>query len=201
MDYAAILQSGTGAIIGFTLAQAVNLAKLGIDWLRRPILRIDNSDNCCILSDFVEVGSGELCQREMYAFSVTNRGKRIATHVRFQLIKLEYRGKTSVKREDDPQQFHVMVDYAASLPIYDHAFNERVEETTLVPGATALIKIAEWRDDYDVIWPAIHPMPQYFEESCQSAESYRFTVVVFADGADVAKRSLIIRRNGTIEPN
>src|SRR3981081_2399602 len=93
MEYSDLLKSGLGAVIGFLLAQIVNLAAVGRDWFTRPRLRIDppDSKNWLILMHSAEVGNGELYKEQIYAFYVRNVGRRIATGVRFQLLKIEYR--------------------------------------------------------------------------------------------------------------
>lgn len=45
-----MVQAGMGAVIGFALAQLVNLVKLGWDLITRPRFRIEHTDNCQILS-------------------------------------------------------------------------------------------------------------------------------------------------------
>src|SRR5262245_53645776 len=89
MDLSDLTKSGLGAVIGFFLAQAVNLARIVVDWYLRPRLYIDADPNCLVLMHSVEQSSGEILREQVYAFRVCNRGRTIASGVKVQLVKIE----------------------------------------------------------------------------------------------------------------
>ncbi len=189
MDYSDLLKSALGAVIGFFLAQVVNLAKIAWDIYRRPRLVITHPDskNWRVLMHDAQVGLGETYAEEIYAFYVCNVGRRIATGVRFQLIKIEYRGVNWLEFADASEQ-------TCDLAVYTQASaNRGAESITLVPGAKTLVHLASWREDYDVVFPAVATLPDYFEEICTGATEFRFTVVVFDDHARFTTAIVTIR--------
>jgi hypothetical protein len=192
MEYSDFLKSGLGAVIGFALAQFVNLVKVARDWLMRPRLRIEpvsgGSNGWRILMHSAQVNRGEFLEEETYGFYVHNIGRTIATGVRFQLIKIEYRGS-------EWPEFAEASNQTSDLAVYNGSgANKRgAESATLVPGAKTLVHLGSWREDYDVVFPAIHSIPDYYEESCSSADEFRFTVVAYDDHAHFTTGVAIIR--------
>jgi hypothetical protein len=202
--YSDLLQSGIGAVIGFALAQAVNLAKLGRDWLVAPRLEIDGGDNDYVVldhSDYLEPGhSAELVKEKLYGFYVRNTGRRIATGVRFQLLKIEC-------REIGTDEFRTVAEHGFELVLYLPAHHRipahhrdfklrppSVAQTSLVPKATALVDLATWRANWpDIVKPSVSAMPEYYEPICSSSDAYRFTVVAFDDGGRYAQKVVTIK--------
>jgi hypothetical protein len=187
MEYGDLIKSGIGAFIGFFLAQLVNLARLIWEWWNRPRLAIyEIGDNNILLSHTVEAANHEYYKEKRYGFYVRNAGRRAATGIRFQIIKIEYRGK-------EWPEFAVSSEHAYELALYGgQHVRSRDTETVLVPGATAVIDLAGWREDYDVIFPSVTGLPDYYEEICSGADEYRFTVVAFDDKARYVQKVITV---------
>lgn len=174
-----ILRSGAGALLGFLLAQLVNVAALAYDRFTRARLRIDTS-TLQILSHSSEAGNGELYREELYGFAVRNTGRRVATGVEFQLLKIETR-----RRKDS--EFRTVADNTFELAVYNTASAKRgATKVTLVPGSAVLVHLATWREDYWAVMPAVNGIPDYYEETCSDAEEYRFTLAAFGDKGELA---------------
>lgn len=188
METSEIWSSAVGAVIGFALAEFVSGTKLAWGWLRRPRLAIVEDGQYCILSDAEEVASGQLLDREIYGFDVRNAGRRIATNVRFQLLKVEGRDKGS-------DEFHLLAEGAYDLSVFRESRRDFGSPTaTLVPGAQVTVELAKWREDhFDALMPAIREVPPYFEESCQGVREFRFTVAVFDDEREFKSAVLSVR--------
>lgn len=174
METGELIQSGVGAVVGFLLAQLVNVAALMWEWSRRPRLVIElPQGNARILSHSAEVRRGEYLREEIYGFSVRNEGLRVAIGVRFQLIKVEH-------RRSGQDEFREISDQAYELNLYNGAGSSSgAGSVMLVPGAAALVKLASWREDYEPIFPAVIGLPDYYEESTSGSDEFRFTVVAF----------------------
>jgi hypothetical protein len=188
MEYGDFIKSGIGAILGFLLAQFVNVARLIWDWWNRPKLVIEPvGQNCVLLGHGTEAGSGEIYDEEVYGFYVRNTGRRIATGVRVQLINIEY-------REHNWPKFADISEHAYDLALYKGAGRKSEDtEAVLVPEATVVIELARWREDYGTIFPAVSGLPDYYEEICALATEYRFTVVAFDDKAHFVRKILTVR--------
>ena len=156
----------------------------------RPRLVIGSpNDRCLILSHFDQVGNDEFYEEKIYGFYVRNIGRRIATGVRVQLIKTEYRGRSW-------PEFAEISEHAYDLTIYKGAGRKSHDiETVLVPKAAILIRLAGWREDQDVVFPAVSGLPDYFEEICHGATEFRFTVVAFDDKARFVQEVLTVNLN------
>jgi hypothetical protein len=141
-----LLQSGIGAFIGFLLGQSVNVAAFCWERYKRPRLVIEEPENGYrILSHSTQVDdSHELVKERMYGFIVRNVGRRIATGVRFQLLKAEYR--------EEGGEFNTVARHAFGLSIYTNTYDEThgPVEATLIPKAAVLVHLGSWREDYDV---------------------------------------------------
>lgn len=187
MEYSDFIKSGIGAILGFLLAQFVNLASVIWEWWNRPKLVIEPvGENCVLLAHGTEAGKGEIYDEEIYGLYVRNTGRKIATAVRVQLIKIEY-------RERDWPKFADISEHAYDLALYKGAGRKSEDtEAVLVPGATVVIELAGWREDYHTIFPAVSGLPDYYEEICSLATEYRFTVVAFDDKAHFVRKVLTV---------
>ena len=154
----------------------------------RPQLAIElPNDNCQILSHGAEVGHGEIYDEKIYGFYVRNVGRSIATGVKIQLIKIEYSGKSS-------PEYSEISEHAYTLSLYKGSdVNSADTEAVLVPGASVLVKLAGWREDYDVLFPAVSGLPDYYEETCGGATKYRFTIVAFDDQKRFVRKVLQVR--------
>lgn len=179
------IQGAIGAVVGFTLAQLVNVAKLLLDWCLKPRLKIEASEDCRALHHTAQTEHGYL-DEEIYAFSVSNKGFRIATGVRFQLIKIE-------KRESDAKKFETVSDEASDLaPYIGSDVTAEPNPAVLVPGAAISVRLGKWREDYPCVIPAVRNLPDYFEEMCDTADEFRFTVIAFDDKARHTKKVLTV---------
>ena len=187
MEAIDFFKSGVGAIIGFVLAQLVNVAKLIWDWWNRPVLLVKPAgDDCLLLSHTTEVSSGELCKEKIYGFFVRNLGRRVATGVRVQLLKAEHRPRGATA-------FETVSEHSYDLALHHGSIRKSTDtETVLIPGASVEIELAGWREDYDVVFPTVSGLPEYYEEICSGSVEYRFTVVAFDENANFAQRVLTI---------
>lgn len=183
-----LIKSGIGAVLGFTLAQIVNIAKVAHDWFTRPRLVIEpiNSEYR-ILSHSTQVNNGEWYEEEIYGFYVRNRGRRIATGVRFHLLKVEY------KKSSNPE-LALASDSSFELATYTQSDSLRgATQTILVPGAAALVNLAWWREDFDAALPSVREIPDYYHETCEGHDVFRFTVVAFDDSARFVTKALTVQ--------
>lgn len=187
MEYADLFKSGIGGLVGFLAAQLVNFAKLICDWWMKPRLVIEwPDDSWRILSHGTEAGHGEIYDENIYGFYVRNVGRRIATRVRFQLIKIEY-------AEQSWPEFAEISAHAYDLALYKGAGRKSKDtETVLVPGASVTVKLAGWREDYDAVFPAVSGLPDYYEEICARATKYKFTVVAFDEREQFVQKVLTV---------
>lgn len=193
MEYGDLIKSGIGAILGFVLAQFVNFARIIYEWWNQPKLMIEPvGKNCVLLAHGAEAGNGQIYDEEIFGFYIRNIGRRIATGVRVQLIKIEY-------RERDWPDFAGISEHAYDLALYKGAApRSEATETVLVPGASVVIELAGWREDQFAILPAVSGLPDYYEEICATATEYRFTVVAFDDRARFVQKVMTV--NHTRKP-
>lgn len=178
-----IVESGTGAIIGFFLAQIVNFAKIFRDWFNRPKLVIESRHTNWLL---------ESTERHtVYGFCVRNKGRTIATGVRIQLVKI-------VARHEGNKHYRLS-ENTYDLAPYHHGKRESVSAPlTLVPGSSVEIDLASRNDSdngayEDVIYPSVSQLPHLFEEIATGAIEYTYSVVVFDDRANSSQKTLSLR--------
>jgi hypothetical protein len=189
VEYGDLIKSGIGAVIGFFLAQLINLAKLIWEWWHKSKLAIEVLDRSLILSHTTQLSSGESAREENYAFNVRNVGGRIATSVRFQLLNIQFRQKG----ESD---FANLSDIALNLSTYTGAnFEHGSEEISLVPKSAATIALASWREDHDTVRPCAKEIFDYYDEMCQDAYEYKFEVVAFDASGDFVMKTITIIPN------
>ena len=95
MTYDDYVKGAVGSVIGFALAQAVNLAKVGREWWRRPKLHIEfyNTD-AQTLRHHVDAGH-DIVEEIVYGFTIRNSGRSMAEGVEVYLIeyKIERGGR------------------------------------------------------------------------------------------------------------
>lgn len=187
MDVDVILQTGLGAILGVVLAEVVNFTRLAWNWWNRPILLIEPpNDRCLLLAHGSEVSTGQFYDEQIYGFSVRNAGRRIATGVRFQLTRIEF-------RDIDSPDFVEFSGNAYDLALYKGAYRPSSDyETVLVPNAAVVVALAKWREDHDPVFPSVNGLPAYYEEICTYAEEYRLTVVAFDEKAHFSQSVLTL---------
>lgn len=170
------MESFLSAIVGFLLAQFLDVAKLTYNWWRRPKLVIEEvGDGSRLLSHSTQAGhAGELLDEVYYGFRVKNEGKRIALGVRCQMLKMEVRHTAD-------SEFRTVFDAATELYTYSGAGQRHGSaEATVLPGSSVIFELAYWREDTDVVVPSSENLPDYLLESGSGAVEYRFTVVAFA---------------------
>jgi hypothetical protein len=185
MDYSDFLKSGLGAVIGFLLAQLLNVANLVWDWWRKPKLEIESIDWCLFLSHATPLSSGELVEEKYFGFHVRNVGKRVATGVQFQIIKIE---------NEFEGGWAEMADTALELKTYHGADATTSDpKATIVPGAAIAVGLATWRQDHDTVRPLAHGIPDYYEETCENSKAYRYTVVAFEENGCYTQAVLSVR--------
>jgi hypothetical protein len=180
-----LIKPALGAVIGFVLAQLVNVGKLIWAQFTAPRLKIEYvRDDWEILSHTKQLALGEYAKEVQYGFRVRNVGRRIATGVRFQLLEME------VTDQENP--FYVAVAPAANLTVYVSATHVGPEHATIVPGASVLVSLATWteREDGEDFVPNIEHIPDYFEEATFAATKYRFRVVVFDESGRYASEAI-----------
>tara|TARA_Y100001947_G_C10292649_1_gene283581 strand:- start:702 stop:989 length:288 start_codon:yes stop_codon:yes gene_type:complete len=89
-----LAKSGFGAVLGFFLAQLVNLARVYRDERRKPKLAIEPDETpSLVLSHTKEISPWEPYREKVYGVVVRNTGRSIATGVHFQVIKIECRDR------------------------------------------------------------------------------------------------------------
>ena len=180
MDYTKLIQPAIGAIIGFSLAQLVNLAGIVWNWWKRPKL---------VIGEIVSIPSDDPTDAFSYTFSVKNTGRSIATSVKFQLIKIEF-------QHNEKCGFKCISEHVFTLPLYKSESTKEYTNAVLIPRANVDVHLA-WRPAYEemgmnIIFPAGRGLPDFYDTVCEGAEKYRFTVVAFDDKAHYAQKVLTI---------
>jgi len=185
VDYNDLWKPGLGAIIGFLLAQFVDVAVLIWGRWRRSKLTIELMASNVIMAHTVMFSPTEEGREEVYAFVVRNVGKKIATGVRFQILNIRLRNRGL-------SEFANLSDVALSLKTYSDDEKRGRETITLVPKAAANIALARWRQDLGVVRPCAPSVFEYYDEMCANAVEYRFEVTVFDDSGDFATKHVTI---------
>lgn len=182
-----LLSSILGAVIGFSLAQAVDLVKVARSWWLRPVLAIKPAgDGNQILRHAVPTGD-YLLDEAVYGFEVHNTGRQIALNVRFQILEIE---------ADSTQNAKFKIVFQGARDLFTYGTVEKSQgdlSTTIVPGGSTIVSLAAWREDHGVIFPDTKGIPDYYEEFCHGSEAYRFAVVAFADNAKFVKHTFTLR--------
>jgi hypothetical protein len=157
-----------GAVVGFVLAQSLNIGKIAWDEWRRPKLRIVRTKNDTLLWQNSN-GVGEA----WFGFKVRNIGRRVATSVRCQIVKIEFLDKGA-------DQFGIYSTAALDLFGYTGQHKEpNVKEATIVPATEIDILLAYYDSAQDELAPKVDRLLDYFDEQTIEAVQYRFTVVAF----------------------
>jgi len=191
MSYAEMLNSGLGAIVGFTLAQIFNFSVLFSKWIKRPKLKLEMpDDDFRILSHVTQTENGEHLREEVFAISLANYGASVSTNVRVQLTKIEIRDK------DSPHLSTVSEDAFGLATYSSFGRNSQSALITLAPGTKAQIRLGGWREDYDAFFPSITgQLPEYYEDACRDAVEYRLTIVAIDDQSRFVIRSVSVYPN------
>ncbi len=156
--------------LGFILGQLANAVSFVHRWCVRPRIRISSPGANHVLSDhYPEMPSSEESIREIrFGFQVSNCGRRVASGIRPLLIKVE-------AQEGD--RYRELTTHTYTLAWAGPKSRSR-EQETLIFGASLNVALAEWREDYDFVAPAIGCLEDYYEESCTGVVKYRFSVAV-----------------------
>lgn len=176
------LESGIGAVIGFVLAQLVNVVKLFWEWRNRPKLIIESNGDNSVLE------TGE--HYSHYGCSVRNVGRTIATGVRVQLVRIEGR--------HSGHEFRCLLEHTYELFPFRHGTGASASAPiVLVPGMAIEIGLASKKGSdvithCDAILPSVSGIPELFEEMVFGLSEYRYTVVAFDDRAHSARKVLSI---------
>lgn len=181
------LKAALGAIVGFSLAQIVNLARLAYDHWRRPKLALEANEGALILSHSEQTESYEYRRVDHFGFSVRNIGRMPALELRCYLLKIEISEKDS--------DFKDIFNNSTTLRIFESSYKiyKGPTDQTLLSGASVQFYLARRYEDGDnVIYPAIDFSPDYFEEICQSANRYRFTIAAFAKNSEPVSKIIVI---------
>jgi hypothetical protein len=170
-------------LLGFALAQLVNLVAFVHWWYVKPRLRIQPvGDNHVLLDHEAEISSGEFCREATYGFRVQNHGRKVARGVRAFLVKIEM-------RDEEDETFRQVSVHTYLLPWYGPGSDKH--PATLVPKASITVELGRWREDLDVVMPATG-LEEYYEEGCSGADQFRFTVAVIEDGGEHASHAFTI---------
>jgi hypothetical protein len=156
--------------LGFILGQLANAVAFVHRWWVRPRIRISSlGGNHILLDHYPEMPPNEESVREIhFGFRVSNCGRRVASGIRPLLIKVE-------AQEGD--SYRELTAHTYTLSWADPEGRSR-EPETLIPGASLNVALAEWREDYDFVAPAIGYLEDYYEEACAGVVGYRFSVAV-----------------------
>jgi hypothetical protein len=93
-------------------------------------------------------------------------------------------------------EFAEISGHAYDLTLYKGAGRGPGDSVTvLVPGASVVVWLASWREDTEVIFPAVSGLPDYYEAICNNATTYRFLVVAFDERARFVRKVLTINLN------
>jgi hypothetical protein len=173
-----------GVVVGFALAQLMDLAKLAYWWLMKPRLEIQQvGDRGILLDHSEEIASGEVVREIIYGFFVRNCGRRMARGVEAMLVKIEI-------DQGDDAGFHQFS--ADTCRLCWHGVRSDAQLVTLVPGTTAIVSLARWRDDLFCVVPDTDRLEEYYSETCVGAARVRFSVVVVDDHGTYASREFTI---------
>jgi hypothetical protein len=165
------VRASLGAVVGFTLAQLVNFAKIGWSYWRQPRLTIQEYAPY-ILSHYTELtsDSAEMAKEIIFGFEVLNRGRSMARGVKSQILSgISYTGSKEIRK-------HNFVLHTASLARYDIRTSKGEDTVDLVPGGTALIELARWREDRGAILPSSESLGEYGDEILTRASRVEFHV-------------------------
>lgn len=188
MEFADLIKSGAGAVVGFTLAQLVSLAAIIRKWKLRPKLEIQEIENALLLSHTSQISASETAEEMYFGFKVKNAGRTIATGVRFQIIGIKFR--------EGGQFVDYLGDMALDLSVYRGAAGSVVgpKEITLVPSAAVNIALAWWREDYECVRPCIENAFDYYDEMADNKTEYEFAIVAFDDAKNLATATIKVDR-------
>lgn len=161
-----LFPSALGAIIGFTLSQFVNLAKLIWNARVEPRLVISPKREACRL--IYETWGGGRLKSAVYSFTIKNAGRRIATGVRCQVLAIE------VRRSGNRFETVFKGDYEIKI-IRD--CNDGT--ATLLPSASKNVVLAFENEETPCLMPNLSRIPDHYEEIAADATAFRFRVAAF----------------------
>lgn len=180
-----LLKSGVGAVIGFSLAQVVNLARSIHEIYVRPQLRL-SAPEFCIVGDPLYSEHGNPPVR-YYGFKVKNTGRRVATNVQFQIEAIE--------RKPLHHSDYQLID-CASQQLFTFNPSKPKEKgadlITLPPGGAAVILMATW-DRSDTVFRPSGSIPRIELKECAGQQDYRLSVIAFEAGGRYTREKFWIR--------
>jgi len=174
--FVSIITPALGGIVGFILAQFVNIAKIVVLWWRRPRFAFDYvQPDMMILSDSEETEHGPV-GRNKYGFTIQNRGRTPAYESQVFL--------TGAFSSADGKHFRPVINYAQCLPWVDADEGKKYSPAIILPGTGLLVSLGEWSEMYDGIYFSTRSTPDYYEEAMNGARYLRVSVAVTAKNAD-----------------
>lgn len=191
MEWTDFTKSALGAVVGFALAQLVNLASVIRAWWRRPLLGIEPMDY--ILSHNTMIDGGVFQDEVIYGFNVRNDGKTVATGVQFQILHIRHRGPNDA-------EWHSLKDMALPLRTYAGDDLKGRDSITLVPAAAATIELARWMEGHNSVTPSAPGLFEYYDESVSGSNEFQFEVVAFADGGYFKTSTVVVDRRKKKRP-
>lgn len=170
-------------LLGFALAQLVNVVALLFRCYTKPRLRIRTVGQDHVLLDYPEeLASRDIARKIIYGFQVDNYGLSVACGVRAFLSKTEIRDKSD-------SEFRQFSSHTSTLPWHGSGSDEY--PAVLVPGGSMTVRMADWREDLFCVVPA-HGMAELYEEICGGVAQFRFTVSVVEDSGEHASGKFTI---------
>lgn len=185
METSDLLKSGLGALIGFALAQLVNLAALVWKRWRRPKLKIKQIKNALLLSHTTQLSPTEDADELYFGFVVQNVGRTVSTGVRFQIIGIKFGHKNG-------DFLDYLGEMALDLSVYRgaHGTETGASEITLVPNAAARIALAWWREDQTALRPCVDNSFDYYDEMADNVTEFEFDIAAFDDSGNLATSTI-----------
>ena len=185
-----LIKSGTGAIIGYILAQFTNVAYLCWKRYKKPKFRIEKINGTYKVFDGYEEeehwNDPEALQHTFYAFRLRNTGKSVARNVRAQIVKLEVK-QTGRKHFGEVSQ--------GVGDLYEFTGPKSAVENstfTLAPKASVDIHFAGTREDLEpTIFPAAIRTKEHYE-LIEYGAIYKFAIVVFDDDGNYTPTTIIL---------
>jgi hypothetical protein len=184
-----LLKSGIGAIIGFVLAQVVNLVKIYLDYTRRPILTIVENENSVLLSHSEQDQSGVYVPHTYHGLGVRNDGRTPVKNLKCYILKIEI-------KKQNRDELALAFDSSTQIPSFEASYRTKssAKDLILIPGAKHDFLFGIYRQEMEsVLYPAIGYVPDYYENVCDSADYYVVTVVAMADNAEYVERKIIVK--------
>lgn len=169
-------------LLGFALAQLVNVIALLFRCYTKPRLRIRTVGQDHVLLDYPEeLASRDIVRKIIYGFQV-NYGRSVAHGVRAFIAKAEIRDKSD-------SEFRQFSSHTSTLPWHGSGSDEN--PAVLIPGGSMTVRMTDWREDLFCVVPA-NSIAELYEEICGGVVQFRFTVAVVEDSGEHASGEFTI---------